>query len=213
MEELGDAEKYSFGIFYNNVRVMVERMPGNPRLITMMQVYDVVNNKSATVDLLEPLFEENHEGKRSVCTRLVEMAGRTRQNADYRIEKNGSATFSSRKENYCMSQFSNQQQSSGDVGNLEDLITKKSSAFKEGFESPVPKMESGASSLLPSYSTPAAVITPEKDEGETDGEMEAPVVFSSYKGKEAPPAAKKPKNVPAKAKMKASLPYAGKKQA
>lgn len=127
MEEIGDPEKYSMGVFYNNVRVLVERMPGNPRVITSMRVYDSINNKSATVDLLEPVLEENHEGKRSICARLVEMAGRTRQNSDYRLEKNAAVTVSERKSDYCMSTLSGPPRQSEKT--TENVVTRKPDTF------------------------------------------------------------------------------------
>lgn len=231
MEEVGDAEKYSFGIFYNNMRVYVERMPGNPKIITSMQVYDALNNKSATVDLLDPILEENHEGKRSVCTRLVEMAGRTRQNTDYKLEKygNGAITVSDRKGSYCMSQLS--QASLGDNNReTEDFVSRKSMiSSKAALDAPsggglAAVAEDGGPSTLSSYGSPPSVVERvDKEDANTvldrEDEGSSVLLLSSYgnKGKETPTmkpgAAKKSKNVPAMpTKKKASLYASGKKQ-
>lgn len=224
MEELGDAEKYSFGIFYNNVRVLVERMPGNPRLITMMQVYDTINNKSATVDLIEPVFDENHEGKRSICTRLVEMTGRTRQNTDYRLEKygNGAVTVSDRKASYCMSQLSQSAQD-GETDKV-DVLTKKTTAFKSAFDGPLGLGDDEAlTSLSPPTASYAMPVEEKKvldgGDGDSDGtkgkdEEEEGFVFTSYnksKGGKAvtPKTSKKP---PLQVRTKKRTLYSGKKQ-
>ncbi len=227
MEEVGDAEKYSFGIFYNNMRVYVERMPGNPKIITSMQVYDALNNKSATVDLLEPILEENHEGKRSVCTRLVEMTGRTRQNTDYKLEKygNGAITVSDRKGSYCMSQFS--QASMGSDGEREDFISRKSMASKATFDGPSGGLAAigddkglSASQSSASYAIPSVERGTEGDantahDREEEDKNVSNVLLSSYgsKGKDMhmKNGAKKSKNVPARTKKKA-LYISGKKQ-
>ncbi len=229
MEEVGDAEKYSFGIFYNNMRVYVERMPGNPKIITSMQVYDALNNKSATVDLLDPILEENHEGKRSVCTRLVEMTGRTRQNTDYKLEKygNGAITVSDRKGSYCMSQFS-QAALSGD-GEPEDFVSRKSiMASKAAFDGPSGGLaaigdDKGSSASQPSsvfYGIPTVVERVDEEDANMVHDMgkESSPVLSSYgnKRKDMPMknnGAKKSKNAPARTtKKKASLYVSGKKQ-
>lgn len=231
MEEVGDAEKYSFGIFYNNMRVYVERMPGNPKIITSMQVYDALNNKSATVDLLDPILEENHEGKRSVCTRLVEMTGRTRQNTDYKLEKygNGAVTVSDRKGSYCMSQFS-QAALSGD-GEREDFVSRKSMmSSKATFDGPsgglaaVVAGDDGSSALSsqssPSYGISHQVERVDEEGGNTvhgmskDGSTVS--LSSSYgnkKGKDTTmkAGANKSKNVPVRTKKKL-LYVSGKKQ-
>lgn len=232
MEEVGDAEKYSFGIFYNNMRVYVERMPGNPKIITSMQVYDALNNKSATVDLLDPILEENHEGKRSVCTRLVEMAGRTRQNTDYKLEKygNGAITVSDRKGSYCMSQLS-QAALSGD-GETEDFVSRKSVASKATFDGPSGGLAavvaaagdwgSSASQLSSSYGIPQVERVDEEDGNtahDTGKDVSTVSLSSSYgnkKEKDMPMkngGVNKSKNVPVRtAKKKASLYASGKKQ-
>lgn len=225
MEEIGDAEKYSFGIFYNNMRVFVERMPGNPKIITSMQVYDALNNKSATVDLLEPIFEENHEGKRSVCTRLMEMTGRTRQNTDYKLEKygNGAITVSDRKASYCISQLS---QASLGGEEKDDCISRKSTASKATFDGPSGLAAIGDDKgLSASSSSSSYVILSVERGGEEDANTAhdreenkgvSIVLSSSYgnKGKETPiirHGAKKSKNVPVRTKKKV-LYVSGKKQ-
>lgn len=130
MEEIGDPEKHSMGIFYNNVKVYVERMPGNGRVITAMRVYDAMNNRSATVNLLRFVLDEEQQEKRSICTRLVEMTGRTRQNTDYRLEKNASVTVSERKSDYCISALSGTQRQQAEK-NTENRVTRKPAAFED----------------------------------------------------------------------------------
>lgn len=233
MEEVGDAEKYSFGIFYNNMRVYVERMPGNPKIITSMQVYDALNNKSATVDLLEPILEENHEGKRSVCTRLVEMTGRTRQNTDYKLEKygNGAITVSDRKGSYCMSQFSQASLGSDNNGETEDFVSRKSiMASKATFDGPSGGLaaiiagDDGSSALSsqssPSYGISQVERVDEEDVNTAHGsEKEGSTAslsspsYGNKTGKDMPmkAGANKSKNVPVRTRKKA-LYVSGKKQ-
>lgn len=216
MEEMGDQEKYAMLIFYNNVQVQVERMPGNPRIITSMRVYDRINNKSATVDLLEPVLEENHEGKRSICTRLVEMAGRTRQNSDYRLEKNAAVTVSERKSSYCMSQLSQSQD--GEI--KEDFLTRKPLSFKATFDGPSglageENEAAHSTSLTASYSPPVEEKRGLDGSGdgkkENDEEEKENLVFASYNNSGRKAATKTSKKPQVRTKKRAL--YAGKKQA